>query len=80
MSAPQFLIPRSGETDEERRLREAIETHASKLMHTLDSAMALRQAPADAQRLRHRIRGGLQDVCLQAMHAHQLAKQSPHKG
>lgn len=74
-----FLQQRPAETDEERRLREEIDKLASKIMHVVDSAIALRSAPPEAQRLRHRMRGGLQDACLQAMHAHLIATKPPHK-
>lgn len=74
-----FLFPQAGETDEQRRLREELDRLATKFVHVVDSAIALRQAPADAQRLRHRMRGGIQDACLQAMQAHAITTNSPHK-
>lgn len=70
---PDILPERSGETDEERRLRESLNRHAMAFMTALDSAIALRSAPGDAARARHQSRGHLQDACLTAMHAHQLS-------
>lgn len=67
-----FLPKRQGETDEEARLREAIDRQAAKLLRTLDAAISLRQAPADVARTRHLARGDLQGFCLKAMHAQAL--------
>ena len=79
MSAQTFLLERSGETDAERRLRENLEVHASKIMHTLDSSINLRSAAAEAQRCRHQARADLQSALLRAMHAHGLATSLPQK-
>lgn len=73
MADPAFLPPAPGETDEERRLREAINRHAAGLMSAIDGAIRLRTAPNEAQRTRHRARGHLEDFALAAMHAHRLA-------
>lgn len=70
MSQPNDILPtRAGETDEERRLREAINRTCGQALAALDSAIRLRTAPADAQRSRHVARGHLQDFALKAMHA-----------
>ena len=70
---PDILPARTGETDEERRLREALNRFAGQFLATLDSAIALRTAPGEAARARHLARGHLQDACLTAMHAHLLS-------
>lgn len=68
-----FLIPRAGESDEERRLREAVDRQAAQLLQTLDAAINLRTAPSDAARTRHLARGDLLNFALKAMHAHALS-------
>lgn len=61
------LLPeRESETDAERRLREAINRLGGQLIGVLDAAMALRTAPAEAQRARHRARGHLVDFAAAA--------------
>lgn len=68
--SPKSLIPRrTGETDEERRLREAINRHCGQVMSAVDAALALRNAPQDAQRERHVARGHLVDFGLHALNA-----------
>lgn len=62
-----FLPTRAGESDEEARLREALNRLASQALHTLDSAIALRTAPEQAQKTRHLARDGLTDFCSKAM-------------
>lgn len=62
----RLLPPRLGDTDDERRLREAINRLGTQLLATLDSAINLRTAPADAQKARHVARGHLQDFALHA--------------
>lgn len=69
-----FLLPRAGETDEEARLREALNRHAGAMLATLDAAMALRTAPPEAQKARHTVRHALKDACLRAMDAHLQAR------
>jgi hypothetical protein len=71
-----ILPPRAGETDDEKRFREALNRHAGNLLSTLDAALALRTAPPDVQRTRHLARGHLTDFCLKAMHAHALAAEA----
>lgn len=71
-----FLIPRPGETDEERRFREAIDRQATQLLQTLDAAINLRTAPSDAARTRHLARGDLLNFTLKALHAHALSNQA----
>ncbi|ANH49098.1 hypothetical protein [Tritonibacter mobilis] len=68
-----FLVARAGETDEERRLREAIDRQAAQLLQTLDAAINLRTASSDAARTRHLARGDLLNFALKAMHAHALS-------
>lgn len=72
-----FLPPRHGETDEERRMREAINRMAGQMMGALDSAIRFRSAPPDAQRTRHMARAHLLDFALKAMHAVSLAQTGP---
>lgn len=71
-----FLIERVGETDAERRLREAIDRQAAQLLQTLDAAISLRTAPSDAARTRHLARGDLLNFALKAMHAHALCAET----
>lgn len=71
-----FLVARAGETDEERRLREAIDRQAAQLLQTLDAAINLRTASSDAARTRHLARGDLLNFALKAMHAHALSAET----
>ncbi len=68
-----ILPARPGESDDERRLREAINRHGGQLLATLDAAIKMRSAPGDAQRARHLAKGHLQDFALKAMLAHAIA-------
>lgn len=70
-----FLPQRAGETDQERRLREALNRHASAAMVALDSALALRTAPQEAQKMRHLARNGLTEFCSKAMLALAFAEE-----
>lgn len=69
-----FLVQRSGESDEEQRLRESINRQALQLIQTLDAAISLRKAPATAARVRHLARGDLLNFCLKAMHSKQICQ------
>lgn len=69
MKSTDLLPARAGESDDERRLRESINRMGAGLLSTLDSAIRLRTAPAEAQRTRHLARGNLVDFALKAMHA-----------
>lgn len=82
MSKGLTLPPRAGESDEECRLREALNRHAEGFMKALDSAISLRTAPSDAQRIRHLARGDMLNALLKARHAYELAQPegSPHNG
>lgn len=71
----QFLVAREVESDDERRLREALARHADGFMTSLDAAMKLRTASGEASRMRALARTGLQDACLRAMEALALSKQ-----
>ena len=74
MSNANDLLPaRAGETDDERRLREAINRYSGQMMAAVDAAIRLRTAPSDAQRARHVARGHLLDFALKAVHAQALA-------
>lgn len=64
-----FLTERAGETDEEKRLREAMCRHAEGLMHALDSSVRLRTAGDQTKRMRSMARSSLQDACLRGMEA-----------
>ena len=75
----QFLPPRSGETDDEARLREAVDRQAGKLLATLDSAIKFRTAPGEARAARHRAKGHLLDFCLKAIHTQALAREKTRK-
>jgi hypothetical protein len=58
-SATRLLPARPGESDDERRLREAVNRLGGQLMAALDAAIAMRSAPPEAQRQRHVARGSL---------------------
>ena len=70
-----FLPKRAGETDAETRLREALNRHAGAAMVALDSALALRTAPQEAQKMRHLARNGLTEFCSKAMLALAFAEE-----
>lgn len=71
-----FLPVRSGESDNEARLREALNRLCSQALHTLDSALSLRTAPEQAQKTRHLARDGLTEFCSMAMLAFAFAEES----
>ena len=74
---PTFLPQRAGETDAERRLREALNRHCSQALAALDAALALRTAPQEAQKARHQARNGLTEFCSKAMLALAFAEETP---
>ncbi len=75
-SKRQVIIPRrAGETDAERRLREALDRLAGQALAALDSAINFRTAPDAAQRMRHLARASLVDFCGKAMMAHGFAEE-----
>jgi hypothetical protein len=65
----QLLPPRAGETDDELRLREAINRLGGQFLATIDAAIKFRTAPGEAQKARHTARAHLRDAGLLAMHA-----------
>ena len=70
MSDQRDILPAvKDESDESRRLREAINRLAGQLVATLDSALNLRQAPPESQRARHVARGHVVSFAVMAMHA-----------
>lgn len=69
-----FLIEREAETDDEKRLREALTRHADGFMTSLDAAIKLRTTSSEASRMRALARTGLQDACLRAMEALALSR------
>ena len=70
---------RPGESDDERRFREALNRHTSKMLQTLDAAVSLRTASSQVQRARHLARGDLLDFALKAMHAFSLSCAPPER-
>lgn len=64
-----ILPTRTGETDAERRLRETVNRLGGQLLSTLDSAIGLRTAPAEAAKARHAARQHLTGFALHAMHS-----------
>jgi hypothetical protein len=72
---PRILPVRAGETDDERRLREAINRLGGQLMQTVDSAIAMRTATGEAQRIRHIARNDLRQFALNAMLAFHLVNE-----
>lgn len=77
MSNDRLLPRRAGETDQERRLREALNRIGAQAMQAVDSAINLRSSPADVARTRNRARGHLADFAAQAMTAFHLSHE-PH--
>ncbi|KHQ51106.1 MULTISPECIES: hypothetical protein [Mameliella] len=75
---PEF----AGESDEERRFREAINRKAGEMQGVVDAAIALRTAPGEVSRARHRARADLEDFAIKAQHAFRLSLvqkvDSPH--
>lgn len=70
MSRTENLMPpRPGESDDERRLREALNRLAGQMVGTIDAAIQFRTAPQPAQRARHMARGELVKACLLGMQA-----------
>jgi hypothetical protein len=67
VKADPLLPRRAGETDDERRLREALNRLGGQAMQAVDSAIGLRSATSVAARSRHRARGYLVDFCANAM-------------
>jgi len=64
------LLPVSnGLTDDEARLRDAINRTTGQMMAALDASLRLRTAAPEAQRARHIARGHLLQFALTAMHA-----------
>ena len=75
------IIPaRSGESDQERRMRETINRLAGQMIGALDAAIALRTAPGAAAKARHVARGHLTDFALHAMQAVALSESHASKG
>lgn len=76
MTKRAAILPRrSGETDSERRLREALNRHCGQALATLDAAISLRTAPQEAQKARHVARGAMMDFCTKAMLALAFAEE-----
>ena len=75
MSKPtaNLLPQRANESDDERRLREALNRLGGQMIGAIDSAIQFRTAPQEAQRARHMARGELVKACLLAMQAQSLA-------
>lgn len=67
MTAP--LPARDVETDDERRLREAINRHIAGIQIAIDAALRLRNASGPAQRARNIARTKLDEAALWAMQA-----------
>jgi hypothetical protein len=73
MTKNTILLPANGETDEEKRFREAMNRLSGQIMGTLDAAISFRQAPAESQRTRHRARAALVDCLLLAQHSFRVS-------
>lgn len=75
MSRPTDILPeRAGESDSEKRLREALNRMAGQMLQTVDAAIGFRTAGDRAQQARNLARNHLTDFALKAMHAHGLAE------
>lgn len=70
---PVLLPSRAGESDDERRLREALNRLGGQMVGAIDSAIQFRTAPQEAQRARHMARGEMVKACLLGMQALYLA-------
>lgn len=70
MTKAVTLLPaRPGESDDERRLREALNRLGGQMVGVIDAAIQFRTAPQPAQRARHMARGELVKACLLGMQA-----------
>lgn len=70
MSNPKDLIvARPGETDAEQMLREKINRLGGQIMAAIDSAIEMRTAPQDAQKMRHVTRQHLINAGLSGLYA-----------
>lgn len=70
MTKAVTLLPaRPGESDDERRLREALNRLGGQMVGVIDAAIQFRTAPQAAQRARHMARGELLKACLLGMQA-----------
>lgn len=81
MKGPDLLPFAETLSDEELRLRDAINRQAGQLLATLDAAIRLRSAPGDVCKARHLARSDLQSFALNAMLAMALrrrAEEMPH--
>lgn len=67
MKSDPLLPRRAGETDDERRLREALNRLGGQALQAVDSAINLRGAAPVVARTRHHARGHMVDFCTAAM-------------
>lgn len=67
-----ILPERAGETDDEKRLREAINRQCAGILTALDSAIKLRSAKGPAQRARNVAKRYLENAALWAMQAYSI--------
>lgn len=67
MKTDSLLPCRAGETDDERRLREALNRLCGQAMRHVDSAIRMRSPVDVATHTRHRARGHLIDFCATAL-------------
>ena len=64
-----FLPARPGESDQEQRIREALDRQARQMLSTLDGSLRLREAPGSVSRARALAKTALEEFCVKAMHA-----------
>lgn len=78
MSREKIMLPvRVGETDKEKRLREALNRLGGQVVGAIDAAIEMRTAPQEAQRARHMARGAILEALLLGMHALAVRYQEP---
>ncbi|MEM1149296.1 MAG: hypothetical protein AAGI03_01895 [Pseudomonadota bacterium] len=71
MASDLFPIPERC-SDDERRLREALNRQCERFLHTVDSALRLRTAPSEVKRARALVRTSLINAGLNAIYGQDL--------
>lgn len=61
-----FLPKREGETDDERRFREAMDRLCGQMVTTIDAALRTRSLPQEGKRNRHKAIANLKDMAIHA--------------
>lgn len=80
MTSTTILPPREYQDDDERRLADAIEGFAARILTAVDSACRLRTAPNDAKRQRALMRTKLEEAAQAGMAAYAYAARGQEAG